>query len=371
MPTHVIYDDEIFSSQEYGGISRYLCELARRVNRFPQFRAEVIAPLHSNAYLRECPEVVFGSYIKRPRHGVGRRLCRGVNACTSQVMTLIKKPDVVHQSYYRSWLAAPRGAARIITIHDMIPETFYKDIRRAQKTSELKRASVKQADHVICVSRKTQLDLVEILGVPVEKTTVVHHGFSRSAASEAITVLISGERPFFLFVGTRGGYKNFEGMMKAFASSALLRRETRVVCFGGGAFTASEQDFLRKIAVNSANIQQVSGDDDLLGAYYASALAFVYPSICEGFGLPPLEAMGNGCAVACSRASSIPEVVGQAGAYFDPLDADDLRAALEKIYMSEDYRKALIRAGRERLSYFSWDKCAEETIAVYLKALGR
>jgi len=92
---------------------------------------------------------------------------------------------------------------------------------------------------------------------------------------------------------------------------------------------------------------------------------FVYPSLYEGFGLPPLEAMALGAPVACSNATSIPEIVGDAGEYFDPADTDSVRQAMEAVLYSGTRRQELVRLGRERSAGFSWDKCARETFDIY------
>jgi glycosyltransferase involved in cell wall biosynthesis len=103
----------------------------------------------------------------------------------------------------------------------------------------------------------------------------------------------------------------------------------------------------------------------LLSRLYDCASVFVYPSLYEGFGLPPLEAMAHDCPIVCSNTSSIPEVVADAGEYFNSGDIESLCASIERVVESESYRDALITKGRERLKCFSWDRCANETLDVY------
>ena len=100
---------------------------------------------------------------------------------------------------------------------------------------------------------------------------------------------------------------------------------------------------------------------------YATATAFVYPSVYEGFGIPPLEAMSVGCPVICSNSSSLPEVVGNAAELFDPIDVEQLKGAMERVVSSEDLRRDLIARGRLRCAAFSWERCTEETLAIYRK----
>ena len=103
----------------------------------------------------------------------------------------------------------------------------------------------------------------------------------------------------------------------------------------------------------------------MLSACYKHAVAFIYPSLYEGFGIPSLEAMSHDCPIVCSNTSSIPEVVGDAGEYFDPMSHESMTVAIEKVVYSEVYQKELIKKGRERLKGFSWSKCAKETLDVY------
>ena len=114
---------------------------------------------------------------------------------------------------------------------------------------------------------------------------------------------------------------------------------------------------------------QISGSDAILIDLYKEAHAFVYPSLYEGFGIPPLEAMALGCPVICSNTSSLPEVVGNAAETFDPLDNEDIKTSLEKVLYSNELRFKLINLGHTRSRMFSWKKCALETELVYRKIL--
>ena len=116
-------------------------------------------------------------------------------------------------------------------------------------------------------------------------------------------------------------------------------------------------------------IQLSGGDAELVGAYRGAHL-FVYPSEREGFGLPPLEAMSVGCPVACSNSTSMPEVVGDAALLFNPESVDEMTSQIEKLAYSESMRADLIAKGLERARTFSWQRCAEETMVVYSRALG-
>jgi glycosyltransferase involved in cell wall biosynthesis len=108
-----------------------------------------------------------------------------------------------------------------------------------------------------------------------------------------------------------------------------------------------------------------TGDDHVLANCYRNAAALVYPSLYEGFGIPPLEAMACSCPVICSQTSSLPEVVGDAGEYFDPHQEDDMMAAMERVLLSPNRRQDLVAKGLSQCAKFSWNKCAVETLKIY------
>ena len=119
------------------------------------------------------------------------------------------------------------------------------------------------------------------------------------------------------------------------------------------------------LGLTSAQVEHVAGGDDRLAALYQGAAALVYPSKYEGFGIPPLEAMSLDCPVICSQSSSIPEVVGQAGEYFDPFDVDSIRSSMEHVLQSTERRRELVSLGRVRRELFTWERCAQQTADIY------
>ena len=124
---------------------------------------------------------------------------------------------------------------------------------------------------------------------------------------------------------------------------------------------------MKKLNLVNDQVSQTAGDDHLLAELYKHASAFIFPSLYEGFGIPPLEAMSYNCPVVCSNTSSISEVVGDAGEYFDPSDMDSMRVAIERVITSDSHKKILIDKGHKRLERFSWDRCAIETLNIYRK----
>lgn len=366
----IAYDHQIFGWQEYGGISRYFCELAREMATTFGQQVTIVAPLYVNRYLDKAPAALPVIGTRSPYMPKSGRFYRSVNALVAAPLLRHFRPDIVHETYYANAGVAPRGAKVVLTVFDMIHERFKERISAFDPVSREKVRAVKRADHVICISEQTRRDLLDLIDIDPAKTSVVYLGFSLTAAASRQACKVTSPRPFLLYVGKRGGYKNFEGLLKAYAASSPLRAAFDLVCFGGGGWTSSERALMHRLNLPADCIRQVSGDDAALEAHYRAAVAFVFPSLYEGFGLPPLEAMSFDCPVICSGVSSIPEVVGDAAAIFDPYEAGAMRATIERLVGDDALRQSLILRGRERLAVFSWTRCARETLDVYGKVLG-
>jgi glycosyltransferase involved in cell wall biosynthesis len=250
-------------------------------------------------------------------------------------------------------------------IHELFPEHFPVQ----DQTRHAKRIAVERADHIICISEHTRQDLIRLLDIPPEKTTVVHLGFSFSLTNSNKIASSNITKPYILFVGVRSGYKNFARLLAAYASDSELSDAFDLVAFGGGKFSNEEQLLIRHHGLNQNQVHQVGGGDEALAALYKDAALFVYPSLYEGFGIPPLEAMSLDCPVACSNTSSIPEVVGEAAYLFDPHSSESISRAIQVVLGNAELRRNLQRQGQERVRSFSWQTCAAHTLDVYKATL--
>lgn len=361
----VAYDYQIFTSQKFGGISRYFFELANRLatSKHDNVSCLINSPLYINKYLRHSNKElkIIGVNVPAiPRTG---RICREINRLVSPLVFRRWKPDIVHETYYSSKRIVPAGSKVVIAVYDMIHELYPEFFSVRDRTREYKKIAVDRADHVICISENTRNDLIRLLDVAPEKTTVVHLGFTLTQAEQAAPP--SQYRPYILYVGARSGYKNFERLLEAYAAHPALRDNYDLIAFGGGGFNLQEVEMIRRSHVPLIQVRQMSGDDGLLAALYCQATVFVYPSLYEGFGIPPLEAMSFNCPVACSNTSSIPEVVGNAAIQFDPFDTVSISNALVSVISDSALRAKLIDLGRARAAMFSWEQCAMQTLDVY------
>ena len=274
-------------------------------------------------------------------------------------------PDVVHETYYAASPTYRGKAIRALTVFDMIHELWPESFSASDHTARLKRCAVERADRILCISENTKRDLLRALPVDERKVSVTHLGFDRLSPGKLVARDIVGDAPYVLYVGVRNQYKNFLGFARAFAGSRQLTGNFRIVCFGGGDVNAKERAVLRSLGLPDSKVVHVAGGDEVLAAIYSGAAAFVYPSLYEGFGIPPLEAMSLDCPVVASNMSSIPEVCGDAVEYFDPHDTDSICAAIERVTDSRERSRELIALGRKRCEMFTWDRCAKDTIDAY------
>ncbi|SFL47113.1 Glycosyltransferase involved in cell wall bisynthesis [Desulfomicrobium norvegicum] len=362
---NIVYDHQIFDQQKYGGISRYFCEVASRIARDNNCDVKFASPIFFNCYLKFDSDRVKGLYIPQiPKTG---KLIQLINNLIAPCLVRLCSPNLVHETYYSYKSAASNSAKVIVTVHDMIHELFPESFETSDTTRFKKAAAVNRADHVICVSGNTQQDLIRLLGVDPAKTSVVHHGYELMVAPSGMRRC---EEPYILYVGSRGGYKNFDRLLQGYAASPSIHKNFQLVAFGGGELTRQERSRIQELGGGRLQVRHFSGDDEVLADLYDFAHVFVYPSLYEGFGIPPLEAMSVGCPVLCSDRSSLPEVLGDAAGFFDPESVDSIANALERVLFDSSYRQGLIEKGYGRCARYSWEKCAKETLDVYRYVVG-
>lgn len=365
----ITFDYQIFAGQEYGGISRYFIEMG---NEFLKSRQDFkfVAPLYRNMYLKNAPELpTLGTYF--PRLPYLGRATREANALMFKAYGLTNGNGLLHQTYF--WEGNARAYWKgpvVITVYDMIHERYPEHFRANDPTVKQKRKAILAADHVICVAEHVRQDLLTILPIAKEKTSTIYLSHSPNSLTGSVDQLPSAIKgKYILYVGPRVGYKNFSSLLLAYGLEQNLQNDFQLVCVGGGAFTDSEKAEISKIKNGLERVVQVNGNDALLASLYARAEVFVYPSLAEGFGIPPIEAMALSCPVIAGLEGSFPEIVGSAGVLCDQKQPEELLKAMKSIVYDSKKRSELVEKGIQRAKNFSWERCARETLAVY-KALG-
>lgn len=360
----IAYDYQAFTLQKYGGVSRYICALASEVAKNNNFDVKVYAGLYQNKYLDDYSNLsVKGWQVSNLP--IPRRILDPINTQLNKLSFSIDCPDIVHETYYNSQRTTLEKTSVVITLHDMIHEKFL-NFSQYQDFIKDKASAIKRADRVICISENTRRDLLEIYNLDPEKAVTIYLGHSPLPVQKIDPHPIVKD-PYILYVGARSStYKNFNALLQAYSNSRELRSHFKLVCFGMDSFSSDEIDNMKKMGIDvDHNVLHYSGNDSILANLYTNASVFIYPSLYEGFGIPPLEAMSLNCPVACSNASSIPEIVGDAGEYFNPHEVDSIMTAIENVVSSTAKSQELKAKGRERVKLFSWEKCADETSGLY------
>ncbi len=264
-----------------------------------------------------------------------------------------------------------RGRFRkVITVHDL----HFMEHPEALDAAGLRYYgriawSVRCADHIIAVSRFTRDEILRLLpATPPDKITVIHEAptLQSEIPQSKLQTPKSKIGPYALFVGTFEPRKNLVTLLAALAAWRDMPDDFRLVIAGEQGWAGGDPARLAADLGLSARIRFAGRVSDAeLDSLYRGARVFVFPSLCEGFGLPVLDAMQRGAPVICSNAGALPEVAGEAALFHDPLDADALAGLLRRVWRDEALRARHIQLGLARARQFSWQQAAQATWRVY------
>lgn len=270
----------------------------------------------------------------------------------------------------------------VITAHDL-SWVRYPETHPAERVEVMNRyfpQALERADHILTDASYVRDEVIREFGVPAAKITSIPLGaraIFRPWPEEECRAALAERglryRQYVLCVGTLEPRKNLELVIRAYAAMPQAFRQHRpLVIVGMKGWLTSNLESVMQPLVASGELKPLGyTSDDALAALYAGAMALVYPSLYEGFGLPPLEAMASGTPVIVSDRSTLPEVVGDAGIKIDAQDEGALREALHRLNEDSAFRQLCAAACLEQASRFSWERCARETTAIYRQVLGR
>ena len=287
------------------------------------------------------------------------------------------RPDLYHEP---NFLPFHFDGPTVITAHDLswirFPETHPAE--RVEVMNRLFPPALERADHILTDAEYVRQEIITEFGIPANKITSVPLGarsiFHPRSEAECLPVLAERNlryRQYVLCVGTLEPRKNLELVIRTYASMPpAFRERCPLVIVGMKGWLTSRLESVMQPLVASGELRPLGfASDEALASLYAGAMALVYPSLYEGFGLPPLEAMASGTPVIVSDRSTLPEVVGEAGLTIDVHDDAGLRAAVQRLDEDDVFWQAKSTASLEQASRFSWARCAQETLAVYRKVL--
>ena len=380
----ILFDTQCFDAQKFGGISRYFCEIMKNFDNNDEF---VLPCIYSrNEYLKQSnlvncieddttfeyffPKIdFFGKeylfWLKNKllpsKADYNRKEC--IKALKLQDF------DIFHPTYYDPYFLKYIGQKPfVLTIHDMIHEHYPKFFRNTHKIVKNKRLLAEKAAKIIAVSNKTKEDIIEFYGSSfADKIEVVYHGSSLKTPDSTNEIINFNSRfgKYFLFTGARKNYKNFLFLIESCAEF-LIEKDLTMVCTGTP-FSAKEKAYLKSLNVSDRIIHYFASDKELFWLY-KNALAFIFPSYYEGFGIPILEAFEAGTPCLLAKSSCFPEIAEDAALYFDPKDKNEIVSAMSEV-LNQNLSEKLIEKGKKRLADFSWEKTAEKTTEVYKSAI--
>jgi glycosyltransferase involved in cell wall biosynthesis len=360
----ILYDHQMFLLQKYGGITKYFCELIKNIST--ENKTDLSVLFSENQHLKDL-NALKKTHFALPRNefrGKGRlkTYFYNINKTYSLYKISSSKYDLLHPTYYDTYFLKNLKKPYIITVHDLIEFKFREQYKNNSLIPQMKKI-ILNADRIISISENTKKDLIEILNINPENIDVIYHGFNRPDS----IVYSNDLGRYILFVGYRGGYKNFSSLAKAFSNLAMKDSDLKLICVGNP-FVKEEIELLKRLDILKKTVA-VGVNENKLNQLYSNALVFVYPTLYEGFGMPILEAFANNCPISLSNCSSLPEVAGNAAVYFDPNDPDSILESITKIIYNPDFSNQLVEKGKEQLTHFSWIKCAEQTLESYKRTV--
>ncbi len=283
------------------------------------------------------------------------------------------KPDVFFSPTHYLPIVVPSNSA--ISILDVsyihFPKLFQKsDLRQLKIWTKF---SVKKAKRIFTISKASKDDIIKEYGVSEDKITVTYPGIKQVSgikyqvlSMDELEKKYGIKKDYILFVGTLQPRKNIVRLIEAFArlsrSSLIINPLSLIILGKKGWMYEDIINSPKKFGVEDKVKFLDNVTDEDLPIFYKNAECFVLPSLYEGFGLPILEAMQNGCPVVTSNVSSLPEAGGDAALYFDPNNPEDIAQTMEKVLSDKKLRETMIKKGFEQVKKFSWDKTAKETL---------
>lgn len=326
-----------------------------------------LAPLPANA-----------SLVTLPRPELGRLSSFASHQVALPVLLARLRADLFHSPGFVAAFSVPGVPWRcplplVVTLHDFIPLHVpalfnNKAINRWWYRQQMRRAS--RASRLICVSQATRQDALRFMGVTPERCAVIYEGVDRALFHPETVPLPSIQAPYVLFIGGDYPNKNRPAALAAFARLTQTTDLPHDLVLVGHDFTGDEELARRYPGLDLRRLRRIQHVSQAeLARLYRQADLFLFPSTCEGFGLPVLEAMASGVPVVTSTASSLPEVAGQAAVLVDPHDVEALAAAMMHVLADRALHSRLRSAGLARAAEFTWRAAAEQTLAVYRQAV--
>lgn len=368
--------DARFYSSSFTGIGRYTAEI---IKHLAEMESE-------NEYVIFLNDPQYGVFIE-PNERFKKVLVNAKHYSLAEQTKFLQKIkgeklDLMHFTHFNAPMFY-KGKS-IVTIHDLTLEMYpgkkMTNLFFRMGYNLILKNIVSHSEKILTVSKHTKSDLMNIMGVKEEKIKVTYNGISPEFCpekNEEIKARIKKEygldRPYFLYTGVWRTHKNLKRLVEAFA---VLRKkygqDVLLVLTGKPDSIYSEiPQTIKKLGLEEYVKRVGLVPEEELPGLYSMASAYCFPSLYEGFGLPPLEAMACGTPVVASLASSIPEVCGERNAfYFDPLNTDEIAESMYKVLTDEESAEENVKNGLEQVKKFDWKNTTSQTLEAYKEILG-
>lgn len=376
----VLFDNQCFDMQRWGGISKYHTQLLKTFLKKPeQIEIKVGVVSNRNEYLASLNPLKYKITEKRkiPYERSVSKILYSVFRSSKMVFPRLKNKyysidelcsgnfDIFHPTYYDTEFIDYYNGVFVLTLHDFTPELFPDMLKRQNTLIDAKKLLAQRARRVIAISESTKNDAIKILNLNPDKIDVIYHGFETPNDNDIIVKGLPDK--YVLFVGNREHYKNFALFLSAMEKIIQKFPDLYVLCTGK-AFSTEESIMITTLKLSNRVLCRKFMEEEL-SFVYRNAKVFVFPSRYEGFGFPVLESFNAGCPTALSDIPVFHEIAGNAAQYFDPKDRESIQYAIEKILSDRILQQQCIDLGKKRLSQYSWEKTAQNTLDCYQRAL--
>lgn len=370
----ILLDPQIFYQQTYGGISRYYTEIFSILSKKNDI--DIFLPIYQsdNAYIKNTTLLVENKNLN-----ILLNILNFFKISTKSFRK--KKSDQLIEKYFRAkdydlfiptyynpyFLKFIGNKPFVLTVYDMIhemmPQYFTDD---PYNVVDNKKILIEKATKIIAVSHNTKKDILTFFpSIDPEKIEVIYHG---SSIVYDPKIKVDLPENYLLYVGARSNYKNFKFLVKAMVPILQNNKELMLIAAGGGAFTEEETEFIKNFGIEKQIIQRNFRENEL-AHFYKNAVAFIFPSLYEGFGIPVVESMACGCPIVLTKCGSLPEVAGDAGIYFDSYSEQDLRDKIQMLLSDEKLRQYYSEKGLQHAKKYDWNEAAEQCMQVYLSSI--
>lgn len=359
----IFYDYQTFSIQKYGGVSRLFSELIKAYNVDQDIDCYLSSRFSNNEYLVDM------NLKNLKQTGLDTKLTKKIPTLINHIGAisdlLTRDYDVFHPTYYSPYfLQFLKSHPFVLTVHDMTHELIPKYFGKHDKTILNKSKLIPKAKKIIAVSENTKADILRFYDIDPNKIEVIYNGSSLQPYLGK-RQFVQIPQKYLFYQGVRAGHKNFNKFLVSISELLKTDSELYLVCYGATEFNQEEVELIQDLGIDSKVLHFKYKDDEELAYLYQNCLAFVFPSLYEGFGILLLEAMSCGAPMIISDRSSFPEIAKDCAIYFDPTNESSMRDSVNRVVQDKRLREQLVSNGDKRIKDFSWKETARKTKLVY------